>query len=252
MNKIFSEQYVAVISLFWVLLMICLVILKRQTLNILELNSIGDFLAGAFAPLGFFWIVAGYKQNSESLELQSVELVNSTKALNDQVEEQKKLFLATEQQIKLSKDKNDFEIFSQKKQFQPFFHIDELKIHTWFFKNSDSMISFEIQFKLYNSRETCRNLFFGYNYENELSPDFIVEKFSIPLLTDSIEQVPVLLNIKNLPPVYDEDDKFRMILRFTYTDALDIIQYQCVNLTIKKSLGTLRVDHLSMGNQTLK
>ena len=60
MNKIFTEKYVASISILWIVVMACLVIFKRQTLVNLELNSIGDFLAGAFAPLGFFWLVAGF------------------------------------------------------------------------------------------------------------------------------------------------------------------------------------------------
>ncbi|WP_155726861.1 hypothetical protein [Acinetobacter pittii] len=54
MNKIFSEQYVAAISIFWAVLIAILLVLKRHTLVALEINAIGDFLAGAFAPLGFF------------------------------------------------------------------------------------------------------------------------------------------------------------------------------------------------------
>lgn len=96
MNKIFSEQYVAIISIFWGVLIAALLILKRHTLTGLELNSIGDFLAGAFAPLGFFWLVAGFyqqgkglEQNSISLKLQADELQASTEALQLQVQEMK-------------------------------------------------------------------------------------------------------------------------------------------------------------------
>ena len=96
MNKIFSENYVATISILWIVLMACLVILKRHTLTGLELNTIGDFLAGAFAPLGFFWLVAGFyqqgkglEQNSAALNMQAQELQESTRALNLQVAELK-------------------------------------------------------------------------------------------------------------------------------------------------------------------
>ena len=96
MNKIFSENYVATISILWIVLMACLVILKRHTLTTLDLNSIGDFLAGAFAPLGFFWLVAcfyqqgkGLEQNSIALNLQANELQASTEALQLQVQEMK-------------------------------------------------------------------------------------------------------------------------------------------------------------------
>ena len=116
MNKIFSEQYVTFISIFWVVLIAILLTLKRHTLVALEIGAIGDFLAGAFAPLGFFWLVAGFyqqgkglAQNSVALKLQAEELKASTDALKLQanelknsVQEQKK-FLAFQQKEKDAK-----------------------------------------------------------------------------------------------------------------------------------------------------
>ena len=59
-----------------------------------DLNSVGDFLAGAFAPLAFFWLVSGYyqqskglEQNSEALKIQAEELQRSTEALQLQANE---------------------------------------------------------------------------------------------------------------------------------------------------------------------
>ena len=40
----------------------------------MNLNEFGDFLAGVFAPLAFFWLVIGYFQSKEALELQAKEL----------------------------------------------------------------------------------------------------------------------------------------------------------------------------------
>ena len=61
-----------------------------------ELNAVGDFLAGVFAPLAFFWLVRGFyqqgkglEQNSIALRLQAEELKSSTDALNLQVQEMK-------------------------------------------------------------------------------------------------------------------------------------------------------------------
>lgn len=118
-NKIFSEQYVAAISIFWAVLIAILLVLKRHTLVALEINAIGDFLAGAFAPLGFFWLVAGFyqqgkglDQNSEALKLQAKELKASTDALNLQanelknsVQEQKNLLIFQQKE----KDAKHFE-----------------------------------------------------------------------------------------------------------------------------------------------
>ena len=65
-----------------------------------NLNEFGDFIAGAFAPLAFFWLVRGYyqqgkelQQNTEALNLQAQELQNS-------VQEQKNLFTLQQDEIK--------------------------------------------------------------------------------------------------------------------------------------------------------
>lgn len=44
------------------------------------INELGDFLAGAFSPLAFFWLVIGYYQQGE-------ELQQNTQALQDQKDE---------------------------------------------------------------------------------------------------------------------------------------------------------------------
>ena len=45
-----------------------------------KLNEWGDFFAGFFAPMAFFWLVLGYMQQGE-------ELKHSTEALRPQAEE---------------------------------------------------------------------------------------------------------------------------------------------------------------------
>ncbi|WP_425878803.1 hypothetical protein [Acinetobacter sp. TWP2-2-3] len=59
-----------------------------------DLNEFGDFIAGAFAPLAFFWLVRGFyqqgkglEQNSEALKMQAVELQKTSTALNLQIKE---------------------------------------------------------------------------------------------------------------------------------------------------------------------
>lgn len=126
MNKIFSEKYVASISILWIVGMACLVILKRQTLVNLELNSIGDFLAGAFAPLGFFWLVAGFyqqgkglEQNSIALRMQAKELQQSTTALNLQVQEMRQSVDQQKKMVEIYKQELDEKHF----QVEPYFNI---------------------------------------------------------------------------------------------------------------------------------
>lgn len=59
----------------------------------LELNAMGDFLAGVFGPLAFLWLVLGYLQQGE-------ELQQNTRALEDQ---EKRLAETTAEQAKLAK-----------------------------------------------------------------------------------------------------------------------------------------------------
>lgn len=65
-------------------------------------NEFGDFLAGVFGPLAFFWLVSGYLQqgvelrnNSKALMLQAEELRVSSDALKAQVAEMR---MSVEQQ----------------------------------------------------------------------------------------------------------------------------------------------------------
>ena len=106
MNKIFSEKYVSTISILWIVFIGILTFIKYKNLIGLGLNEIGDFLAGSFAPLGFFWLVAGFyqqgkglEQNSEALNLQANELQASTDALQLQVQEMR---ASVEQQKEIS------------------------------------------------------------------------------------------------------------------------------------------------------
>lgn len=73
-------------------------------LGCLDLNELGDFLAGVFAPLAFLWLVLGYflqrreiSQNTKALELQAEEL-------NSSVEQQKQLVETAKEDLKLAQD----------------------------------------------------------------------------------------------------------------------------------------------------
>lgn len=58
----------------------------------LPLNNMGDFLAGAFAPLAFLWLVIGYR-------MQALELEQNSKALQAQVREMKNTVSTSKQNV---------------------------------------------------------------------------------------------------------------------------------------------------------
>ena len=72
---------------------------RTYTLTIMPLNEVGDFLAGAFGPVAFLWLILGFlqqgdelRQGTEALKLQAEELRNS-------VEQQSIMASAATQQI---------------------------------------------------------------------------------------------------------------------------------------------------------
>lgn len=69
------------ITVGYLVVMLLTVLVKSEDFLKLELNALGDFLAGSFAPLALLWLVIGYfqqgdelRQNSRALLLQAEEL----------------------------------------------------------------------------------------------------------------------------------------------------------------------------------
>ncbi len=93
-----------VFTLLWIIISLfaipyALYFVNGSTFNFanIELNTIGDYLAGVAAPIAFLWLVLGYRQQgkelsngNEMLRLQHIELQNSVKAQNNQADSMKK------------------------------------------------------------------------------------------------------------------------------------------------------------------
>lgn len=230
MNKIFSENYVAAISVLWIVLMACLVILKRQTLTSLDLNSIGDFLAGAFAPLGFFWLVAGFKQqgvgleqNSIALKMQAEELKASTKALENQVREQQNLLKATNEEIQIIKEKNDYEKMIQHKNAQPFFHI--LKVYGQIYRvgrdpENHNLTTMSLDIEFTNTREVCREL------DIVLCTPIGIEYYVYrhPVIFNTEDKVYYAKVSFMLSGLIQNGELTGLKLKFSYLDSIDQLQ----------------------------
>ena len=71
------------------------------------LNELGDFLAGIFAPIAFFWLILGYIQQGKQLDQNTKALEQQEKALQLQIEEMKE---SVQQQTEL--------VNIQKKQYE--------------------------------------------------------------------------------------------------------------------------------------
>lgn len=99
-----SNIFVYVLTTLWLFLGGYYIYHTWPAVMELQPNEIGDSLAGFFAPLAFFWLVAGYiqqgkelQQNTEALRLQHEELKNS-------VEQQKSIAATAKEEAQLLRD----------------------------------------------------------------------------------------------------------------------------------------------------
>lgn len=73
-------------------------------------NEFGDFLAGAFSPVAFLWLVLGYiqqqkelQQNTKALELQALELKNSVDQYREMVSVAREQLLSDRESLESAK-----------------------------------------------------------------------------------------------------------------------------------------------------
>lgn len=94
-------RWASAATMAWVAGTAVVIGLNWEKFNAMELNAVGDFLAGAVSPLAFLWLIVGYfqqgdelKQNTEALRLQAEELQHA-------VEEYKQLNATNERNANL-------------------------------------------------------------------------------------------------------------------------------------------------------
>jgi hypothetical protein len=97
--KVKSEVVGGAVTGIYLLCVAILVYWKRATLPVLELNAIGDFLAGVFGPIAFLWLVLGYLQQGRELKLSSDALQLQAQELKNSVDQQKELVAVSREQV---------------------------------------------------------------------------------------------------------------------------------------------------------
>ncbi|AQT59211.1 hypothetical protein B0D95_03240 [Cellvibrio sp. PSBB023] len=105
------------LTVLWLIGVAVIVYLRRGDIPTLQLNAIGDFLAGTVSPLALLWLVAGYvrqgyelRQNTDALYLQQKALLLQHEELANQVAETRKLAHHSEQQAAASLAMVEFNI----------------------------------------------------------------------------------------------------------------------------------------------
>ena len=204
-----------------------------------DLNEFGDFIAGAFAPLAFFWLVRGFyqqgkglQQNSEALELQAQELEKTTKALELQVEEmrlalvqQTELSETTKKDLELSKLSFEHHLRVQNINSQPFFHIPKITAM------KQDHIYLNVSFS--NSRATCREVKILFKDSID-SLSFGLKHFDIISGNNSeIYEIKFLI-VPDAIQFNKDNNHILLTMKIWYLDAFDVEQYQVLYLVLVK------------------
>lgn len=90
------------ITLFYILFLGWVTLGRLPTLLTMELNAVGDFLAGAVGPIAFLWLILGFIQQGQELKISSDALANQTEELRHSVDQQRTMAAINESQLRLN------------------------------------------------------------------------------------------------------------------------------------------------------
>lgn len=122
-----------------------------------ELNELGDFIAGAFAPLAFFWLVRGYYQQGEELRQNTQALKMQGKELANSVLQQQHIVALTKEELEITKKELEQQRKLRKSLAQPIFHFTDSMTHfSPHLRTLPEVV--ELKFKFYNSKTIARNV----------------------------------------------------------------------------------------------
>jgi hypothetical protein len=93
-----------VVSLAWLAALTYVLLRDPQSVSKMTPNEWGDFMAGAFAPLAFLWLVLGYLQQGDELRLSSDALRLQAEELNRSVEQQRSLVEVAKLQLEVERE----------------------------------------------------------------------------------------------------------------------------------------------------
>ncbi len=170
-----NNKILYVITAVWVLFFIgiyALGLFERPT----TFNELGDFLAGLFAPVALFWIIAGYNQQSKALKI-SMDSLNIQNTLMKRNQTKLEPFIKVETNL-----------------IEPFIMIDQVNDET------EKVLSFS--FKLEAEKNDAREIeIFDINgimnieRKNELKRD---EEFEFHISSDEFKRNIFFKDGKNL------------------------------------------------------
>lgn len=132
-------------------------------LRSLEINVVGDFLAGISSPLAFLWLVLGFFLQGLELRASRKALAQQAQELANSVEQHKALVEVSRQQLKAEIDARETERRMLVLKAQP-----ELVIHPAGYRG-DGTGGFQQHFSLYNGGHSITDVMFSWSSPLECS-----------------------------------------------------------------------------------
>ncbi|MDF3346925.1 hypothetical protein [Acinetobacter pittii] len=147
MNKK-SLVFGVLITVFWFIGIYFFCSFNEYKFENKELNSLGDFLAGIFAPVAFFWLILGYVQQAKQLDQNTKALEQQERALHLQIEEMKESV----------KQQKEIAIINEKSLYASF-EKERPEISYWFPSGHKHGNSYLLLLKIHNiGKGSCYNL----------------------------------------------------------------------------------------------
>jgi hypothetical protein len=97
-------RFGVVVSIAWLLVMAWVACYDPAVARGMKPNEWGDFFAGFFAPLAFLWLVLGYLQQGQELQLSTKALHLQAEELKNSVQQQRELVEVTRQQVESDRE----------------------------------------------------------------------------------------------------------------------------------------------------
>ena len=155
------------ISVLWLLVGAVLLYTKRSELSMMLPNAWGDFFAGIFAPLAFLWLVLGYLQQGEELNLSTRALQLQADELRNSVEQQRALVEVSRQQVESERAALEYERTLREESAKPNFIVgwgggsfrgDGHSSYSFVISNTGAMVSAIVAYVLFSDGSQRRIL----------------------------------------------------------------------------------------------
>ena len=114
-------KFGTIVTVLWLILIALIIFQDLKMARAMKPNEWADFFAGFFAPLAFLWLILGYLQQGQELQLSTEALRLQADELRNSVQQQKELVDVTRQQVESDREALQLERLARQDAAKPLF-----------------------------------------------------------------------------------------------------------------------------------